>query len=91
MIANRWSRGITSCNSSSLLAAASVYWIDNVADARATTPDATASVESARRIPRDLPDELAAAGCFRVLTPTSHGGLDADLPTGMRTGTPMRA
>lgn len=41
-------------------------------------------LESARRIPHDLLDELAAAGCFRVLTPTSHGGLGADLPTGMR-------
>ena len=43
-----------------------------------------AEVESARRLPRDLLDELAAAGCFRVLTPTSHGGLGADLPTAMR-------
>lgn len=41
-------------------------------------------VESARRIPHDLLNELAAAGCFRALTPTSHGGLGADLPTGMR-------
>ena len=41
-------------------------------------------VESARRIPHDLFNELAAAGCFRALTPTSHGGLGADLPTGMR-------
>jgi alkylation response protein AidB-like acyl-CoA dehydrogenase len=43
-----------------------------------------AEAESARRIPRDLLEELAAAGCFRVLTPTSHGGLGADLPSGMR-------
>lgn len=41
-------------------------------------------IEGARRIPHDLLDELVAAGCFRVLTPTSHGGLGADLPTGMR-------
>jgi alkylation response protein AidB-like acyl-CoA dehydrogenase len=41
-------------------------------------------IESARRIPRDLIDELAAAGCFRILTPTSHGGLGADLPSGIR-------
>jgi indole-3-acetate monooxygenase len=43
-----------------------------------------AEVESARRTPRDLLDDLAAAGCFRVLTPTTHGGLGADLPRGMR-------
>ena len=43
-----------------------------------------AEVESARRTPRDLLDDLAAAGCFRVLMPTTHGGLGADLPSGMR-------
>jgi indole-3-acetate monooxygenase len=43
-----------------------------------------AEVESARRTPRDLLDDLAAAGCFRVLTPASHGGLGADLLSGMR-------
>src|SRR5512134_3423636 len=43
-----------------------------------------AEVESARRTPRDLLDALAAAGCFRVLMPTTHGGLGADLPSGMR-------
>ena len=43
-----------------------------------------AEVESARRTPRDLLDELAVAGCFRVLTPSSHGGLGADLLSGLR-------
>jgi indole-3-acetate monooxygenase len=55
--------------------------------ARALAPSVArraAEVESARRTPRDLLDELAAAGCFRVLTPTSHGGLGADLPSGMK-------
>jgi len=42
-----------------------------------------ADVESARRLPPDLVDELATAGCFRVLTPPSHGGLGADVATGM--------
>jgi alkylation response protein AidB-like acyl-CoA dehydrogenase len=41
-------------------------------------------VEAARRIPRDLLDELIAAGCFRILVPRSHGGLGADLASGMR-------
>lgn len=41
-------------------------------------------VEGARRIPQDLLDALLAAGCFRILVPRSHGGLGADLATGMR-------
>lgn len=43
-----------------------------------------AEVERARRTPRDLLDELAAAGCFRVLPPASHGGLGADVATAMK-------
>lgn len=41
-------------------------------------------VEAARRIPRDLLDQLLWAGCFRILVPRSHGGVGADLATGMR-------
>lgn len=41
-------------------------------------------VERARGLPRDLLDDLAAAGCFRVLLPVSHGGLGADLASAMR-------
>jgi indole-3-acetate monooxygenase len=44
----------------------------------------SAEVEEARRVPRDLLDDLVAAGCFRVLVPTSHGGAGADLQTAMR-------
>jgi alkylation response protein AidB-like acyl-CoA dehydrogenase len=43
-----------------------------------------AEIEAARRLPRDLLDELIAAGAFRVLRPRSHGGLEADLPDAMR-------
>jgi alkylation response protein AidB-like acyl-CoA dehydrogenase len=43
-----------------------------------------AEVEAQRRVPRDLLDELRAAGCFGVLVPTSHGGAGADLTTAMR-------
>ena len=35
-------------------------------------------------MPRDLLDELIAAGCFRVLLPSTHGGIGADLPSAMR-------
>jgi alkylation response protein AidB-like acyl-CoA dehydrogenase len=41
-------------------------------------------VENARRMPHDLVDELATAGCFCVLTPTSHGGLGADLLSALK-------
>ena len=36
-------------------------------------------IDRQRRIPRDLLDELVWAGCYRMLTPASHGGQDAEL------------
>jgi alkylation response protein AidB-like acyl-CoA dehydrogenase len=41
-------------------------------------------IEAARRLPRDLLDELIATGCLRLLRPPSHHGLGADLPGAMR-------
>lgn len=41
-------------------------------------------IEMARRMPSDLLAQLTAAGCFRVLLPTSHGGAGADLPAALR-------
>lgn len=41
-------------------------------------------IESARRVPSDLLDEVARTGCFRLLLPQSHGGVEADLPTALR-------
>ena len=44
---------------------------------RALVPEITARVdeiEQARTLPRDLVDDLVAAGCFRALVPRSHGG-----------------
>ena len=43
-----------------------------------------AEIEATRRVPRDLLDDLVAAGCFGVLVPTSHGGAGADVLTAMR-------
>jgi len=43
----------------------------------------SAEIESARRLPLDLLDQLIAAGCFRMLTPRSHGGFEVDLPRSM--------
>jgi alkylation response protein AidB-like acyl-CoA dehydrogenase len=48
--------------------------------ALAPTVEARADeVESGRRIPRDLLDELISTGCFRMLLPERYGGLGADL------------
>src|SRR5262245_17408401 len=43
-----------------------------------------AEIETGRRIPSDLLDQLIHAGCFRLLRPNSHGGLGAELPAAMR-------
>jgi indole-3-acetate monooxygenase len=38
-----------------------------------------ARIEADRTLPTDVLDALRAAGCFRILHPTSHGGCGADL------------
>jgi alkylation response protein AidB-like acyl-CoA dehydrogenase len=38
-----------------------------------------AEIEAARRLPRDLVDDLVAAGCFRILLPPERGGAGATL------------
>ncbi|HEV3364829.1 MAG TPA: acyl-CoA dehydrogenase family protein [Acidimicrobiia bacterium] len=43
-----------------------------------------AEIEAARRVPPDLVGELVDAGFFRVLLPTSHHGVGADLTGGLR-------
>ena len=43
-----------------------------------------AEIETARRMPPDLLDDLRRVGCFRGLLPRTHGGLGADLPEAMR-------
>ena len=55
--------------------------------ARGLAPTITAraaEIEAARRLPRDLLDELINAGCFRLLRPRSHHGLGADVSGAMR-------
>ena len=42
-----------------------------------------AEFEGARRIPIDLVDTLRDLGVFRMFVPSSHGGMELDLPTGM--------
>jgi alkylation response protein AidB-like acyl-CoA dehydrogenase len=41
-------------------------------------------IEAARRVPRDLLDELVATRVFRLLRPATHGGAGADLTGAMR-------
>ncbi|HEU5084554.1 MAG TPA: acyl-CoA dehydrogenase family protein [Acidimicrobiales bacterium] len=43
-----------------------------------------AEVENGRRVPPDLLQQLVDAGCFRILLPASHGGIQAELPDAMR-------
>ena len=42
-----------------------------------------AEIEAARRMPRDILDDLIDAGCFRLLLPESHGGASADASTSL--------
>jgi alkylation response protein AidB-like acyl-CoA dehydrogenase len=42
-----------------------------------------AVTEREREVPAALIDELASAGCFRLIRPASHGGLGADLATAL--------
>ena len=46
--------------------------------------DRAGAIEAARRVPADLLDDLRNAGCFRLVRPTTHGGLEASLPDAMR-------
>ena len=60
--------------------------IDVLAAVRDLAPSISArsaEIESGRRLPLDLLAQLIAAGCFRMLTPRSHGGLEVDLPLSM--------
>ena len=53
-----------------------------VADALlATIADRAADTEAQRRLPADLAAELARAGLFRMLVPTSLGGAEVDVAT----------
>jgi alkylation response protein AidB-like acyl-CoA dehydrogenase len=49
-----------------------------------TILDRAGEIEAARRVPADLLDDLRDAGCFRLVRPATHGGLEASLPDTMR-------
>jgi alkylation response protein AidB-like acyl-CoA dehydrogenase len=46
--------------------------------------DRAYEIEAGRRVPLDLIDELRAAGCFRLVRPATHGGLEASIADAMR-------
>jgi len=46
--------------------------------------DRAGEIETARRVPTDLLEDLRAAGCFRLMRPATHGGREADLPEFVR-------
>ena len=57
-----------------------------LADVQDLAPSITAriaEIESGRRIPLDLVEQLKAIGVFRMLVPRSHGGLELDLPSAL--------
>jgi alkylation response protein AidB-like acyl-CoA dehydrogenase len=43
-----------------------------------------AEIEKGRQIPSDLMDRLRSIGVFRMFAPRSHGGMELDLPKGLR-------
>src|SRR5262245_26467231 len=43
-----------------------------------------AEMEAEGRIPEDVVGLLKAIGAFRLFVPQSHGGLELELPTGLR-------
>jgi indole-3-acetate monooxygenase len=50
-------------------------------------PDITAraeEIETRRQLPVDLMDRLRSIGVFRMFVPRSHGGMELDLPKGLR-------
>ena len=49
-----------------------------------TILDRAGEIEAGRRVPVDLLDRLRAAGCFRLVRPATHGGLEASVPDAMR-------
>jgi indole-3-acetate monooxygenase len=46
--------------------------------------DRAGEIEAGRRVPVDLLNSLRAAGCFRLMRPATHDGLEASLPDAMR-------
>jgi alkylation response protein AidB-like acyl-CoA dehydrogenase len=46
--------------------------------------DRAGEIEASRRVPIDLLDSVRAAGCFRLVRPATHSGLEASVAEAMR-------
>ncbi len=57
--------------------------LDSVLEMTPQISARSAEIESGRRLPLDLLKRLKSAGCFRMFTPASHGGLEIDFLTSM--------
>jgi alkylation response protein AidB-like acyl-CoA dehydrogenase len=58
-----------------------------LADIQEIAPIITArakEIETSRRVPLDLVDRLRTVGIFRMFVPRSHGGMELDMPRGLR-------
>ncbi|HUA32701.1 MAG TPA: acyl-CoA dehydrogenase family protein [Candidatus Binataceae bacterium] len=57
--------------------------LESVIDLTPAISARSLDIESGRRLPLDLLVQLKSAGCFRMFTPKTHGGLEIDFPTSM--------
>jgi alkylation response protein AidB-like acyl-CoA dehydrogenase len=76
-----WERNVTIVDRSSMTAQGV---LDSARHLGPTITERAIEIEAARRIPRDLLDELVRTGCFALLLPASHGGLGTDLSAALR-------
>ncbi|MBC8741624.1 flavin-dependent monooxygenase [Paraburkholderia sp. UCT31] len=58
--------------------------LDEIRKLAPSIPSRAAEIEAARRMPPDLVETLKAIGIYRMFVPRSHGGMELDLPKGLR-------
>jgi alkylation response protein AidB-like acyl-CoA dehydrogenase len=78
--------GATSRNFTGTGAAADPYQrlMANIQELAPVIRARAAEIEKGRQIPFDLMDTLRSIGVFRIFVPRSHGGMELDLPKGLR-------
>jgi len=58
--------------------------LDSIRKLALDLPSRAAEIEAARRMPPDLVDKLKSIGVYRMFVPRSHGGLELELPEGVK-------
>ncbi|HKR47239.1 MAG TPA: acyl-CoA dehydrogenase family protein [Paraburkholderia sp.] len=58
--------------------------LDEIRQLAPSIASRAAEIEAARRMPADLVETLKAIGIYRMFVPRSHGGMELDLPQGLR-------